>query len=163
MGATKRHHLSKKEAKKLRAALTQLFGSVEAESYEVVEGRDYTLYLADREPIAYRDREGRLVPLLHYLVRHRDLAGKLPRVVVDQGAVGPVSRGADVMAPGVVDVRGEFGEGDVVLVVDEKHGMPIAVTVALTPSDQLRGAERGRVLRNIHHVGDKLWNLCKKL
>ncbi len=159
----KRYHLSKKEAKKLRAMLTQLFGDVEAETYEVVEDREHTLYLVDREPIVYRDKEGRLVPLLYYLVRHRDLVGKLPRVVVDQGAVGPVSRGADVMAPGIVDVRGEFGEGDVVVVVDEKHGMPIAVTVALFSSEQLRGMKRGRVLKNVHHVGDKLWDLCKKL
>ncbi len=159
----KRYHLSKKESRKLRAMLIELFGEIQAKAYEVVEDRELVVYLADREPIVYRDREGRLLPLLYYLVRYRDLVGRLPSVVVDEGAVGPVSRGADVMAPGVVDVRGDFNEGDVVVVVDERHGMPIAVTIALVSSKQLRGMERGRVLKNVHHVGDKLWDLCKKL
>jgi len=31
------------------------------------------------------------------------------------------------MAPGIVRIEGEFGKGALVLIVDEKHGKPLAV------------------------------------
>ena len=43
------------------------------------------------------------------------------------GAIPYVCKGATVMAPGIVRVEGEFGKGDLVLIVDMKHGKALAL------------------------------------
>jgi len=74
------------------------------------------------------------------------------------GAVPHVCNGADVMAPGVVQIQGDFDKGDFVVVVDERHGKPLAVGVALIDARTMRGLKQGKVLENVHYVGDRLWN-----
>lgn len=83
---------------------------------------------------------------------------ELPSVVVDMGAVPYVCNGADVMAPGVVDVRGDFQEGSLVVVRDVKHGKALAIGEALVSSGEMRASERGKAVRNLHYVGDRLWS-----
>ena len=82
----------------------------------------------------------------------------LPSAVVDMGAVPYVCNGADVMAPGVVDVRGDFQEGSLVVVRDAKHGKALAIGEALVSSGEIKSSDRGKVVRNIHYVGDRLWS-----
>ena len=79
------------------------------------------------------------------------------------GAVPYVCNGADIMAPGIVRVEGEFGKGDLVLVVDEKHGKPLAVGESLDDSGSLRNTKQGAVVKSVHFVSDEIWNLSKTL
>jgi len=81
----------------------------------------------------------------------------LPSVVVDMGAVPYVCNGADVMAPGVVDVRGDFQDGSLVVVRDVQHGKALAVGLAQVSSGEMKASERGKMVRNLHYVGDNLW------
>ena len=67
------------------------------------------------------------------------------------------------MAPGVVRVHGDFNENDLILVVDERHGKSLAIGVALFNSQTMRSLKQGKVVKNVHYVGDKLWNLVKTL
>jgi PUA domain protein len=87
----------------------------------------------------------------------------MPKVVVDMGAVPHVCGGANVMAPGVVRFEGEFGKGDLVLVVDERHGKPIAIGEVVHDRNTAKKVSQGIVVRNIHFVGDKIWNFVKTL
>jgi PUA-domain protein len=87
----------------------------------------------------------------------------LPKTTVNMGAVPYVCNGADVMAPGIVGFEGDFGKDDFVVVVDERHRKPIAMTVALFNSKEAKKLERGKVLKNVHYVGDNMWNLTKQL
>jgi PUA domain protein len=48
-------------------------------------------------------------------------------VVVDMGAVKFVAKGADIMSPGIVEADPNIREGDVVVVVEEKHNKPLAI------------------------------------
>jgi len=125
-------------------------------SYELARGRDIEIILVDGAPV-FAVISGKLVPTLHYLLVNRKAMEHLPRVVVDEGAVAPVSRGADIMAPGITEVRGEFGKGSIVVVVDPRHGMPLAVAEALFSSEEIKEMRKGKVLRNLHHVGDRIW------
>jgi PUA domain protein len=79
------------------------------------------------------------------------------------GAIPYVCNGADVMAPGIVRFEGEFGKGDLVLVVDEKHGKPLALGEILYDSENAKSIKQGVVIRNIHFVSDKIWNFAKTL
>lgn len=86
-------------------------------------------------------------------------------VVVDMGAVKPLLRGADVMIPGIVEVKGFFNKGDPVVVVDEKYNKPLIVGKALIQSQDIvsKKLSKGKAIENIHRIGDKLWNLTKSL
>ena len=86
---------------------------------------------------------------------------RLPTVVVDMGAVPYVCNGADVMAPGIVEVRGDFQEGGLVIVRDVKHGKSLAVGKAKISSKEMTTSKKGKVINNLHHVGDKLWRAYK--
>ena len=101
--------------------------------------------------------DGAVLPTLLFA----DLLAKLPKVVVDMGAVPHLCNGADLMAPGIVRVEGEFKKGDLVLVVDEKHGKSLALAEILYDSALFSGVKKGVAAKNIHYVGDKYWNSAK--
>jgi PUA domain protein len=89
--------------------------------------------------------------LLHYRPASR-------YVTVDMGAVRFVVNGADVMAPGIVEADPVLQPGDWCWVRDEKNRQPLAVGLCLVPGAQMvRG--RGKAVKSIHHLGDKLWEL----
>ncbi len=92
-----------------------------------------------------------------------ELLSGLARVTVNMGAVPFVCNGADVMAPGIVGFEGAFKRGDFVVVVDERHHRPIAVAVALFGREEAEKLGRGKVLKNVHYVGDRVWNALKQL
>jgi predicted RNA-binding protein (TIGR00451 family) len=49
----------------------------------------------------------------------------------------------------------------VVAIVDERHGKPLAVGIALLSTAELRAADSGKVVRSVHHVNDQLWDFTK--
>lgn len=151
----RRLHLKRKEIRELDARLAEKFGipgllGDEVEVIELEDGRE--ILLAKGEPTALR-AGGEVLPHLLAVGRFN-----LKRVVVDIGAVPYVAGGADIMAPGVVSADEGILQGDVVVVVDERHGKPLAIGSALTSGEAMR-APKGKVVKNLHHVGDPLWRL----
>jgi PUA domain protein len=154
-----RHSLKSKDVKKflqevskrLGADVEQFFGS--KTRVEVNETETAELFIFDGRPLLARSN-GELFPTLSF----EELFPDLPRLVVDMGAVPYVCKGADVMAPGVRTIKGEFKENDLVLVVDERHGKPLAVGIALLSSEEMKTVKGGKTVKNLHYVGDKLWN-----
>jgi PUA domain protein len=67
------------------------------------------------------------------------------------------------MAPGIVRILGDFNEDDILLISDEKHQKPLAIGKALSDSKHMEKLRHGKVAKNIHYVGDSLWNLLKRL
>jgi len=118
---------------------------------EVVVGED-VVYFVDGAPLIVRVKAG-LLPSLKFT----KAIDSLPRVVVDMGAVAHIANGADVMRPGIKDVRGDFGKGQLVVIVDERFSKPIALGVAGVDSEEMRRASKGKVIRSVHYVGDELW------
>jgi len=125
---------------------------------EVVEGDFGQIYLVGGKPLFFK-AEDRILPTLLF----QDFAARAPKVVVDMGAVPYVCKGADVMAPGIVRVEGEFSKGDLVLVVDEKHGKSLTLGESLYDSETARSTKQGAVVKNFHFVSDKIWNFAKTL
>lgn len=83
---------------------------------------------------------------------------KKKKVVVDMGAVKFVAKGADIMSPGIVNVDNGIRKGDLVIICDEMHDKPLAVGRALVNADEMTG-NRGKAIKSIHYVGDRIWNL----
>lgn len=84
-------------------------------------------------------------------------------VVVDMGAIRFITNGADIMSPGIVDADKNITEGDSVWISDEKNHKPLAVGLALISGEQMANKTSGKAIKNIHYVGDKLWNFNKSL
>jgi len=143
-------------AERLKINVEALFGS--KANVEVVEAEVGKIYLVNGKPLFFKVGE-RVLPTLLF----QEFALRAPKIVVDMGAVPYVCNGADVMAPGIRHVDGEFGEGDLVLVVDEKHGKPLALGESLYDSESARKTKQGVVVRTIHFVSDKVWNFIKTL
>jgi PUA domain protein len=150
-----RHHLRDDEADEIRDALRDTVGVAPAEDAsieeaEVDDGPD--LFLVDGEPLVVRIDGEYFVTVQGALALEPDDL----LVTVDAGAVEFVTNGADVMRPGVVEADEGIEEGDLVVIVEENHGKPLAVGRALTDGGDMLG-EEGRVIESIYHVGDELW------
>jgi PUA domain protein len=115
-----------------------------------IEGRQ--VIFLDGEPAVVKAGD-RYYPILSF----EPLASRLPKVVVDMGAVPHICNGADVMVPGIRRVEGDFESGAPVAIVDERHGKRLAVGMALMGSRSIPSAARGRAVENVHYVGDGLW------
>ncbi|NOZ89266.1 MAG: DUF1947 domain-containing protein [Crenarchaeota archaeon] len=160
----RRWQLSKKDRRRLLERLHQLYPAMElpreARIEKLVE-EDITLYLLDGRPWLI-ELEDKLIPHLAWLLPDR-YRGVLPYIVVDEGAVKPISRGADLMRPGVLRFEGDYGEGDIVVIVEPGRLLPLAVHEALLPRSEAERMEKGRITRSLHHVGDRFWKLGQQV
>lgn len=158
--AKKRHPIGKGDTARLLSLLTEQIGDAASlfvsQRVEIVEtSGDLVLYLADKKPLIMKYR-GIIFPTLHGALAHPFAAR---RVTVDSGAVRFVVNGADIMRPGVVSVTDDIVPDMPVQITEERHGKPIAIGIALFAADEIRDRSGGKVCRNIHHIGDEIWNL----
>ena len=159
----RRHYLKEKEARRLlldfchrlKTDDKKLLGS--EPRIEMNESEGVEIFILNGKPLLARSG-GKLFPTLAF----EEVFPSISKIVVDMGAVPYVCKGADVMAPGVVSVTGEFEENDLLVVLDERHGKPLAIGVALFNSQALRNMKHGKIVKNIHHVGDKIWSHLKE-
>ena len=110
------------------------------------------IYSVDGKPLIMRTRN-RLLPSLKF----EEVINSLPHIIVDMGAVAHIANGADIMRPGVKDVHSDFPKGALVVIVDEKYGKPIALGLTEVDSSEMRLMSKGKVIGNVHYVGDELW------
>jgi len=117
-----------------------------------------SVYVLGNKPILI-EMGDKLYPTINILNKVGEC---LPKIVVDQGAIPHIINGADVMAPGISQIIGDFKENSIVQIVEKSHNMVIAIGVSIFSSDTIRNMRRGKVIRNIHHVNDKLWETLKQ-
>ncbi len=158
----RRHFLKEKETKRFLLEVTQRLGTdierllgsktrVEVDEIGAIE-----IFIVNGRPLLARSN-GELFPTLTF----EELLPLIPKIVVDMGAVPYACKGADVMAPGVVAIEGEFESNDLLMIIDERHGKFLAVGVALFSSEVMKTANHGKIVRIIHYVGDKLWSYLR--
>ena len=160
----RRYFLKEKETKKflekiLRKLKLNLEQVLKAKvKIEIVETEFAEIYLINGKPLLISSGE-HIFPTLIF----REALAFAPKIVVDMGAVPYVCNGANVMAPGIVRFEGEFRKGDYVFVVDEKYGKPLAVGIIEYDAGNVKNVKDGVVVKNLHFVGDKIWNFIKTL
>ncbi|MEM3640979.1 MAG: RNA-binding protein [Candidatus Bathyarchaeia archaeon] len=148
--------LLSKASEKLKFDLAKLFGA--KVGMELIESHFGEIILIDGKPALIKIGEN-IYPTLIF----KEAFNSTPKVVVDMGAVPHICNGADVMAPGIVRFEQDFKKGDLVFVVDEKHCKPIALGETLYNADTAKKAKQGVIVKNIHFVGDEVWNFIKEL
>ena len=156
----KRHSIRRSQGQELHARLTEQIGEsaklFPADTIEVLEtNANVSLFMVNRKPLLM-DTGNWVFPTLKGA-----LAIPFPerRVVVDQGAIPFVVNGADVMRPGIVSVTPDVRAGAPVQIVEERHGKPLAIGIALHDAEAILAATSGKMCKNFHHVGDEIWIL----
>ena len=87
---------------------------------------------------------------------------KFPYVQVDMGAVKFMCNGANVMRPGIKKYT-EFSKDDLVCVIEESKHKFLAVGKALTDSSELENMPKGEIVKNLHYISDKYWEISKTI
>ena len=82
--------------------------------------------------------------------------------MVDMGAVKFMCNGANVMRPGIRSYS-EFEKDQVVCVIEESQHKFLAVGKAMVPSSELESMEKGEVVKNLHYISDKFWEIGKTI
>ena len=90
------------------------------------------------------------------------LLESFPNVVVDMGAVKFMCNGANVMRPGIKNYS-DFLKDDIVCVVEESQHKFLAVGKALVNSSEMKEMPKGEVIKNLHYISDKFWEVSKIL
>jgi PUA-domain protein len=152
-----KRHLKDKEVRLLLKEFEEKFPSYAAavESAKIVEElpvEESLMIFLDGKPLILRTTAG-LLPTLKF----EALVNSLPKIVVDMGAVPHVVNGAQIMRPGIKHVKDDFRKGDLLVIVEEKYNKPIALGIAEMDSGEMRSQTKGRVITNLHYVGDELW------
>jgi PUA-domain protein len=160
MPTQRRYPLKAKEAKQIieEASKTLKLPLDDKAIVEVVESDVGEIYLIGSKPLLFKS-VNRILPTLLF----SEFTAKAPKIVVDMGAIPYVCKGATVMAPGIVRIEGEFKSGDVVIVVDMKHGKTLALGESLLDSETARQTKKGPVVKTLHYVSDKIWDYIKTL
>jgi PUA-domain protein len=153
-----RHRLKEREVRDLVADLRtrfhgDFFDVKSAVDIGMVE--EYTVLLVD-DSIDFLMQDNKVVFTLQGVLKYQP---KTHFVVVDMGAVVFITKGADVMAPGVTDVDLAIQKDDFVWICDEKHRKPLAVGVALMTGEEIKTKKPGKAVKTLYYVGDRLWLL----
>ncbi len=127
------------------------------ETFDELAVGEEMVYFADNLPLILR-RKISLLPSLKF----DKCVQSLPRVIVDMGAVAHVANGADIMRPGIRDIPSNFSKGDLLVILDEKYGKPLALGLAEAESTEMKSMSKGKVIKNVHFVGDELWTSYNK-
>lgn len=147
----KKQSMKRKHAKKLLEEISVIFGMIDVKKVESSNFEEKTVYYLDDVISFVRDDNG-LYPFLA-----SGIVDSLPRVVVDMGAIRFICNGADVMAPGITKMD-DFQKDDFVVVRDVTHGKALVLGRAMKSSMEINASKKGKVIKNLHYVGDKLWN-----
>ena len=91
-----------------------------------------------------------------------EILAKFPNVMVDMGAVKFMCKGANVMRPGIKNFT-EFENGDIVCVVEESQHKFLAIGKSIVASSEMESMEKGEVLKNLHFISDKFWEVGKTI
>ena len=151
-------HLKDKEAKQIvrefvvRFPVAKINLELTDHLQELVVGDDSVIF-ADGIPVLIRRNE-LWIPSLKFQI----VLDSLPKIIVDMGAIPHVTNGAQIMRPGIRLISGIFNKGDFVVIQDERFRKAIAVGIADLDSETMRAMVKGKVITNLHYVGDDFWN-----
>ncbi|MBU1111594.1 MAG: DUF1947 domain-containing protein [Nanoarchaeota archaeon] len=147
------------KAKELNKELADAGYAIEfgkKDKVEILEDKEKSIkVILINEEILFVYLKDQLVPSLKLLQTNM----LLKTVTVDMGAVKFVVNGADIMRPGIIKIEEGFNEGDFIAIVDMNNLKPLATGKALFNSEQMQQMSLGKVIQNVHFVGDEIWKL----
>ena len=151
----KKRHLSNKEIKQLNQQLKEFYNLDnflnKKDKIELVEDEHQFVLVNGVVHFFYYNKKP--IPTLKLIIKNNFL----PKIIIDMPAVKFIANGADVMRPGIKEFD-NFKKNQIIIIVDETHQKPLAIGEALVSSEEMKSLDSGKVIKNLHHVGDKIWN-----
>ena len=153
----KRRPINKKEARFIKEGLSRIHNldmPIVAGKYEIGKTDDFDVLIS----------KGNIIALIDDKVVHLSVRGLLSNSVVsgwvqvDMGAVPYVCNGANTMSAGINDVSPEVVKGQYVWIREENHHKPLAIGIALMDAKEMLTSEKGKAIKSLHYIGDKIWN-----
>ncbi|MCQ2056174.1 MAG: RNA-binding protein [archaeon] len=154
----KRKRMREKEVKEVKEQLENLFDTkvfAEGSAVDFAEGPEFNLIFVNNEVLGII-YEGKPFLTIRGLLKYKP---ESYAVTIDMGAVPYVANGADVMGPGIIDADPKITEGSMVWVRDVNNRTPLAIGVAIRNSNSMLSKDKGKAIKVLHSVGDKLWKL----
>ena len=158
----KRSPINKKEAKRIKQGLFDTHNvefPIKAGEYEIATADDFDVII----------QNGYIFALIVDDVIHLSVRGLLSAtphsgwVQVDMGAIPYVCNGANVMSAGINDASPEIVEGQYVWIREESQHKPLAVGKSLLSSQEMLNLDKGKAIKALHYIGDKVWNYGVKV
>lgn len=151
----KRLTLRKDQVKRFNDQIFELYGAEDffSKKEPVVLVEDKIL-LKSGQP-SFFIFEDKPIPILKIVLQDKV---NLKTITIDMGAVKFVASGADIMRPGIVDFSDDIKKNDFVAIIDQNNKKPLAIGKSLLSSEDLQAVESGKVILNLHYVGDDIWN-----
>lgn len=131
-----------------------------AELLENPDSKQYQkIILINKQPSFFyykNNNQEILIPTLKLLQTHPSL---LKTITIDMNAIKFIINGADIMRPGITTIDDNIQPSQSICIIDQTHKKPLAIGISLHSTEQLRLLTTGKVIKNIHFVGDELWKL----
>lgn len=147
--------LSNSEKKDINKLLEKQFNLIEfIKKQDIVDNDEQNNIIVNGKKVFF-NYEKNLVPTLRLLLEKT----VLKKITIDMGAVRFIIKGADIMRPGIRKLDENIAKDEFVVIVDETHGKPLAVGKILFSGEEVKAMNSGKVIKNIHYIGDGIWNL----
>ena len=122
----------------------------------VIDDKTNQFYLGGEGKILVFSSQGKLFPSL-WLLRTQSITDLvIPSISIDKGATSHLLNGADLFAGGITEY--DSFEQDDVVIIKNPSGFSICVGMALISAEELKKTTKGKVVKNHHWIGDKIWN-----
>jgi PUA domain protein len=157
----KRKRLRSKEVKAYSEEIQNVLGITTFtpdDAVDLAESSEFNVIYVNGEILAMV-YQGRTFLTVRGLLKYKP---QTKFVTVDMGAVPYVTNGADIMAPGIVDADPMIKENDMVWIRDIKNLVPLAIGISSLSGEELKKGGKGKAIKTLHNVGDKLWRSDEK-
>ena len=153
----KRRPINKKEARSIKEGIFsthKIEMPISAGKFEIGKTDNFDVLIS----------KGNIIALMQDDLVHLSIRGLLINPVergwvqVDMGAVPYVCNGANTMSAGINDVSPEVVKGQYVWIREENHHKPLAVGITLMDAEEMLTSQKGKAIKSLHYIGDKVWN-----
>lgn len=159
-GASKRGFIESYEKELSKIIEKQSLMKSKISIYEIIYEKNILYYFSKKALLFLYN--SKFFPTLSFKI-NSEIFPKFPSVFIDKGAIPHICNGADIMRPGVVRFNGNFSIGDIVLIKDIEFSKIIAIGEALKESYLCIEEKKGKIIKNIHYIGDSIWKILPKI
>lgn len=115
---------------------------------------DNKYYLLNDQIIAFQ-KDGIIIPHLKFLINFDE---NMKYIKVDEGAIKYVLNGADIFRPGIKEFSDNIDKNDLVLILSPDNSI-LGIGLSLLSSEEIKSINKGKVVKNLHYINDKLFNI----
>lgn len=147
--------LNNKESKEIIEKFKEFGINLKENRFEILKNK-IDLLISNKKVIGFYYNQ-KLYPSLKTILEHNI---EFPKIYLDLGAIPFITKGADLMAPGIKDLE-VFDKNAIVILCDATHKKALALGISEYSSNEIKKMNKGKVVKTIHYISDNIWNYDK--